>query len=195
MRLLIVGVACLLAAAPAAGAQTGTPGPGGFPEASTPGSGGFLEVQQLDVSVSRRAVPTRLGDDFRFSSEITNTTAKRLAGLVAHLNVVGLSSGIYVDPEDWSAERTKNVPSLRPGESTSISWSVTAVTGGRAAVYIVVLPGDDPSALEHPVASPAIDVRIADTKDLNSGGVLPLAIGVPALLGGLTLAARRRRNR
>ena len=31
---------------------------------------------------------------------------------------------------------------LEPGESTSISWSVTAVTGGRAAVYVVVLPED-----------------------------------------------------
>ena len=46
-----------------------------------------------------------------------------------------------------------------------------------------------------PASSPAIDVRIADTKDLNSGGVLPLALGVPALLGLLTLATRRRRTR
>ena len=40
------------------------------------------------------------------------------SGLVAHLNIVGLSSGIYVDPEDWSEERTKFVPPLAPGEST-----------------------------------------------------------------------------
>ena len=93
-----------------------------------------------------------------------------------------MSSGIYVDPEDWSAERTKSVPTLEPGESTTISWSVTAVTGGRAAVYVVVLP-EDPGRAESRPSSPAIDVRIAETKDLNSDGVLPLALGVPALLG------------
>jgi hypothetical protein len=85
------------------------------------------------------------------------------------------------------------VPTLGPGESTSISWSVTAVTGGRAAIYVVVLP-DDPGRAR-PASSPAMDVRIAEAKDLNSDGVLPLALGVPALLGMLTLAARRRRSR
>jgi hypothetical protein len=148
---------------------------------------------QVDVSVSRTEVSTRLGDDFGFSTEIKNRGTEPLAGLVAHLNVVGLSSGIYVDPEDWSEERTKKVPTLGPGESTSISWSVTAVTGGRAAIYVVVLP-DDPGRAR-PASSPAMDVRIAEAKNLNSDGVLPLALGVPALLGMLTLAARRRRSR
>ena len=127
------------------------------------------------MSVSRGAVSTQLGDDFRFTTEITNQGRRTLTGLVASLNVVGLSSGIYVDPEDWSSERTKRVPTLGPGESTSISWSVTAVTGGHAAVYVVVLPEDPGDG--QPVSSPAIDVRIADTKDFNSGGVLPLALG------------------
>jgi hypothetical protein len=147
---------------------------------------------QVGVSVSRTEVSTRLGDDFGFSTQVTNRGATPVSGLVAHLNVVGLSSGIYVDPEDWSSERTKRLPELAPGEATSVSWSVTAVTGGRAAVYVVVLP-EDP-ARGRPVSSRAIEVRIADTKDLNSGGVLPLALGVPALLGILTLATRRRRR-
>ena len=67
-----------------------------------------------------------------------------------------------------------------------------AVTGGRAAIYVAVLPGDSPAG--QPLAvSPAMDVRIAETKDLNSGGVLPLALGVPAFLSGC--ADRRRRRR
>ena len=171
VRVLLLGVACLLAATPVASAQTSA----------------------IDVSVSRSQVSTGLGDDFGFSTVVTNTTSRPLSGLVAHLNVVGLSSGIYVDPEDWSEERTKNVPALGPGESTTISWSVTAVTGGRAAVYVVVLP-EDP-ARGGLAASPAIDVRIAEAKNLNSGGVLPLALGVPALLGLATIAVRRRRRR
>ena len=167
LRIVVVAVACaLVLAAPAAA--------------------------QVEVTISRDEVATRLGDDFSFTTEVRNRGTAPVSGLVAHLNVVGLSSGIYVDPEDWSEERTKSVPALAPGEAATIDWSVTAVTGGRAAVYVVALP-EEPSN-EAPVSSPAIDVRIADTKDLNSDGVLPLALGVPALLGLLTLATRRRRR-
>jgi hypothetical protein len=146
---------------------------------------------EVEVSISRQEVSTNLGDEFGFTTEVRNRGDAPATGLVAHLNVVGLSSGIYVDPEDWSEERTKNVPTLGPGETTSISWSVKAVTGGHAAVYVVVLPEDPGEGV--PVSSPSIDVQIADTKDLNSDGVLPLALGVPALIGMLSLAVRRRR--
>jgi type II secretory pathway pseudopilin PulG len=146
---------------------------------------------EVGVSISRQEVSTNLGDEFGFTTEVRNRGDAPATGLVAHLNVVGLSSGIYVDPEDWSEERTKNVPTLGPGETTSISWSVKAVTGGHAAVYVVVLPEDPGEGV--PVSSPSIDVQIADTKDLNSDGVLPLALGVPALIGMLSLAVRRRR--
>ena len=182
MRVLVSAIACVLVATPVAHGQ----------EATTPGSGGFIESPTLDVSIDRSTVSTRLGDDFSFSTEIRNRGTGPRSDLVAQLNIAGLSSGIYVDPEDWSSERTKKLPTLGPGESTSVSWSVTAVTGGRAAVYVVVLPEDRGHG--EPVSSPAIDVRIADTKDLNSDGVLPLALGVPALLGLLTVAVRRRRN-
>jgi hypothetical protein len=143
----------------------------------------------VDVSISRTQVSTRLGESFGFSSEVRNTGTTVQSGLVAHLNVVGLSNGIYVDPEDWSEERTKFTGPLAPGESTRLAWKVKAVTGGRVAIYVVVLP-----QRSHPAVSPAMDVRITDTKDLNSGGVLPLALGVPALLGAATLTVRRRRR-
>jgi hypothetical protein len=112
--------------------------------------------------------------------------------MVAHLNIVGLSSGIYVDPEDWSDQRTKRLPALAPGESREISWSVKAVTGGEAAIYVVVLPDKPAKSPLEPVASGALDVRIAERRTLNSGGVLYVALGVPALLGLATLTVRRR---
>jgi hypothetical protein len=166
-------LACLLVVAPGAAAKTST--------ADAP----------VAVSLSRDQVSIRLGHSFDFTSRIENTGTTTTSGLVAHLNVVGLSSGIYVDPEDWSEERTKDVPDLGPGESTDITWHVKAVTGGHAAIYVVVLPRE---ASGPTVVSPTIDVRIAESKDLNSGGVLPLALGVPALLGLATLGVRRRRR-
>lgn len=171
-RALLVSLLCLLVAAPVSGASS----PAG-------------------VSLSRTEVSTGLGESFSFDSVIRNTGTRPLSGLVAHLNVVGLDTDIYVDPEDWSEERTKDVPSLGPGESTDVTWDVTAVTGGEAAIYVVVLPGDSPATAREGLAvSPAMDVRIAEAKNLNSGGVLPLALGVPALLAVAAIAVRRRRN-
>jgi hypothetical protein len=149
----------------------------------------------VEISLSRTDVSTRLGESFSFDSEIRNAGTRPLSGLVAHLNVVGLDTDIYVDPEDWSEERTKNVASLGPGESTDVTWDVTAVTGGEAAIYVVVLPGDSPATAREGLAvSPAMDVRIAEAKNLNSGGVLPLALGVPAVLAVAAIAVRRRRR-
>jgi uncharacterized membrane protein len=175
--LVALSIVCLVTTVPAAVAQ---------PTDSEP---------PLEVSISRSEVSTRLGDSFSFTSTVRNVGTKPLSGLVAHLNVVGLSSGIYVDPEDWSEERTKDVASLVPGESSDITWTVKAVTGGEAAIYVVALPGRDPASSPDGLAvSPALDVSIAETKDLNSGGVLPLALGVPAFLGLTALVVRRRRR-
>ena len=171
-RALSVSLVCLLVAAPVSAASS-----------------------PVEMSLSRTEVSTRLGESFGFDSEIRNTGTRPLSGLVAHLNVVGLDTDIYVDPEDWSEERTKNVASLGPGESTDVTWDVTAVTGGEAAIYVVVLPGDSPATAREGLAvSPAMDVRIAEAKNLNSGGVLPLALGVPAVLAVAAIAVRRRRR-
>ena len=148
----------------------------------------------VDVSLSRQEVSTRLGESFAFTSRIENRGTTNLDGLVAHLNVVGLSSGIYVDPEDWSEERTKNVPALGPGESTELDWDVTAVTGGEAAIYVVALRGEEPGREELSV-SPAMDVRIAESKDLNTDGVLPLTLAVPAVIAVAAVVLRRRTRR
>jgi hypothetical protein len=149
----------------------------------------------VDVSLNRARVDTRLGESFSFKSTISNTRATSMEGLVAHLNIVGLSEGIYVDPEDWSDERTKRLPTLGPGQSLDVSWSVKAVTGGEAAIYVVVLPGKDPSSAPEGLAvSPALDVQIEERRTINSGGVLWLALGVPALLGFATLVAKRWRT-
>ena len=145
------------------------------------------------VSLDRQEVSTRLGESFEFTSTVANPGSRELSDLVAHLNIVGLSENIYVDPEDWSDERTRHLPSIGPGESVKVAWSVKAVTGGDAAIYVVVLPGNDPATAPDGLAvSPALDVHIAERRTINSGGVLWLALGVPALLGTATLVARRR---
>jgi hypothetical protein len=159
---------------------------------SSPAEGKTLPPAVV-VSLDRQEVSTRLGESFEFTSTIANPGSRELSGLVAHLNIVGLSENIYVDPEDWSDERTRHLPAIAPGESAKVSWRVKAVTGGDAAIYLVVLPGNDPATAPEGLAvSPALDVHITERRTINSGGVLWLALGVPALLGIATLVARRR---
>jgi hypothetical protein len=151
----------------------------------------------VGVAVDRPQVTVRLGEGFGFHSTIANQGTRPVAGLVAHLNVVSLRSGVYVDPEDWSSERTQFLAPLRPGASTTVSWTVKAVNSGDFAVYVVVVPsrgalasGDRRLAVSGPVAA-----HVTEHRTLNAGGILPLALCVPGLLGALTVGTRLRRRR
>jgi hypothetical protein len=149
---------------------------------------------KLELSLDRAQVSTRIGDKFHFTSTVVNSGGTPVAGLVAHLNIVSLRKGVYVDPEDWSSQRTQYLASLRPGERAKLSWSVEAVNSGDFGIYVVILPNRNPQ--DQPlVASPAISLYSTEQKTLNSGGVLVLVLGVPAAIGLLTLALRVRRRR
>jgi hypothetical protein len=141
------------------------------------------------LSVSTRRVTTGIGEDFRFRSRIVNPGPAAAAGLIAHLDIVSRDPDVYVDPEDWSSERTRYLASIPAGGSIEIPWKVKAVNAGRFAVYVVAV------GARRPTAGPALDVRVAERTTIDSGGVLPLAIGVPALLGVALLGVRARRAR
>ena len=148
------------------------------------------------VALDHARVSTRLGAGFGLGSTITNVGRRPLTGLVAHLNVVSLTNGVYVDPEDWSPQRTKNVPALAPGRSARIAWRVNAVNGGRFAVYVVTVPSGSPRNASAGLAiGPPLGLRVSERRVFNSGGVVFLAIGLPGLLGLATIGTRARRRR
>jgi hypothetical protein len=68
-----------------------------------------------------------------------------------------------------------------------------AVNAGSFAVYVAVLPRS--GAPRPPTTGPAIHVLVEERQTLNSGGILPLALGIPALLALVALALRMRRAR
>ena len=59
--------------------------------------------------------------------------------ILAHLNVASIEGSVYVDPEDWSSDRSQQL-SLKPGESRKLSWEIQAVNSGLFAAYVVVVP-------------------------------------------------------
>jgi len=148
---------------------------------------------RLSVAVDRTRISTELGRKFVFRSTIANRGSVPASELVAHLNVLSLYDGVYVDPEDWSSRRTRYLAPIPVGGSTTITWDMQAVNAGSFGVYVAVLPRG--GAPRPPTTGPAIHVAVAKRETLNSGGILPLALGIPALLGGIWTALRLRRAR
>jgi hypothetical protein len=144
----------------------------------SPGSAG-----DLTVAVNKSDVSTNTGDVFTFTSEITNEGSKSTPGLIANLAFVAVDGETYVDPEDWSPQRTLSLPPIAARSSSTQTWTVKTVLNGDVAVYVAVLPA--PPALgggESLAVSPAIEVHVEEHRALNPGGVLPTVLGVPALL-------------
>ena len=140
-------------------------------------------ADDVSVAVDRANISTRLA----------NRGAAATGPLVAHLNILSLKNGVYVDPEDWSSRRTVYLDPLRSGASRTITWTMKAVNSGSFATYVAVLPRLDPD--RRPATGRAVHVAVAERRTINSGGILPLAVGIPFLIGllaaGVHIARRR----
>ena len=110
---------------------------------------------------------------------------------IAHLNVLSLRRGVYVDPEDWSSDRTRYLAPIGAGRSIALTWNLQAVNAGTIGVYVAAVERGS----VRPATSPTVRVSIAQRRTLNSDGIVPLALGIPALLGGLAVRVRTRRRR
>jgi len=147
----------------------------------------------VSVTVDRTGVATGLGKRFTVRSIFANPGPGAARGLVAHLNIASLRPGVYVDPEDWSTSRTRYLDPIPAGGSATVRWSLQAVNAGTFAVYVAVLPQD--AAGRPPTVGRTVRVTVAERRTLDAGGILPLALGVPAAIGVAAggLALRRRR--
>lgn len=157
-------------------------------DADAAATGAPAATAPVHVTLDRTAVATRIGDSFRFATTVKTTARAPVSGLVAHLDVVSRDRGVVVDPEDWSPERTRYLAPLAAGRPVRLSWAVKAVDGGRFTAYVVVLAG------RRTVAGPGLDVHVARHRTLDPGGVVPLAVGVPGVLGLALLVLRARRR-
>jgi hypothetical protein len=148
--------------------------------------------EELGVRVRTTRIAASLGDKLRFATVVENEGSTTTPPLVAHMTVFSLEDGTYVDPEDWSSQRTKYLAPLPGAGSRAITWSVQAVNDGSFGVSIEVLPRTGKGT---PAVGPTVRLDVAKRDTLDAGGILPLALGVPALLGLLTAGIRLRRRR
>jgi LPXTG-motif cell wall-anchored protein len=146
----------------------------------------------LAVKLDQSSVSTRIGEKFHFSSTVRTLGPQPVPDVVAHLNIVSLDPSVYVDPEDWSSHRTRYFGTFGAGEARRVEWTVQAVNSGRFVVYVAVVDRDGQGSV---TASNPLATTVAQKRRLNSGGVVPLALGIPGLLGlGFVVVRRRRRS-
>lgn len=144
------------------------------------------------MSVTPTVVTTDLGREFTVRSTIRNDDLSAATGLIAHLTVLSLKDGTYVDPEDWSPDRTRYLDPLAGGRATTILWRLKAVTGGTFAANVSVFAGG--ASVSAPVTAPPVRIAVAERATLNAGGILPLSIGFPAALALVAVGLRLRRR-
>jgi len=153
------------------------------------------QTREVRVATAPSRVTTELGGRFSFRTTIANGGATASGSLIAHLNILSLRDGTYVDPEDWSSDRTVYLGALPAGGARTITWNIHAVNTGSLAAYVTVLPQDGDGS--PPTTGAAVRFEVSERDTLDAGGILPLALGVPAalaLLAGAVHLARRRRG-
>ena len=174
---IAVAILTAAAAAPAAGAG-----------ASAPPAGAVA------VTVDPPSLSGVLGDRATVRSTVVNTGTAATGRLVAHLDVVSLHEDVYVDPEDWSSDRSVDVEPLDPDGRTTLEWTVRNVDAGEFDVYVVVLPAGPSTAADPLAVSPAVRLAVASRQTLDPGGSLLVVIVVPVLVGLLGAGTRLRRQ-
>ena len=186
---LVTAPAARSQAAPAAQAAPATPA---APAAqAAPASG-----QRLQIAVDLRYKTVSAGDEVEFNTLVTNAGPAATAPLNVAMNIVKTGQGDPVDPEDWSPERTQQVTSLAPGESSEQTWTVEAILEGDYMVYLTVLPKPTgPNSTTEPVSSPGIHLTVKAFATTNPGGVLPVAIATPLALTLIAVVPTLRRRR
>ena len=147
----------------------------------------------VTVAIEPATVDLVLGESTDITVAVTNTGARSTPPLVVHLDITNPDKNVSVDPEDWTSELSQQIGVVAPGDTVTLDWNLQPISPGTFSAYTVALSSGVPDL----AASNVVRVSVADRRSLNPGGILPVAIGAPAVVGGLLLVQMRfaRRSR
>jgi len=152
-------------------------------------SAGTLSID-LEPAAGNPASP-QMGDTLSFHTVIRNDAGTPVDGLIAWISLVEIDKGKEqpVDLEDWSAHKAVTAASLAPGQSVETDWPMRLIQAGTYRVVISAV-SRDASGL---AASPFVDFTVRQKPVVESRRVMPVAFGVPLLIGVGMLWRRPRR--
>lgn len=177
--LLLAGAAMLPVAAPAF-AQSAAPPP---PAAAMP-------VSIAMAPAAANPASPQMGDHLAFRTLIRNTGARPIDGVIGWISLVQTDRGQEqpVDLEDWSAHKAVTIPTLAPGQSVATDWPVRLIQSGTYRLVVSAATRDGATL----ATSPFADFSVRAKPVVESARVLPVALGVPFLIGGMMFATWRR---
>lgn len=161
----------------------------------TLGAASARAVEPLDISLSAEpsnpATP-QMGDRMNFVSVIRNNSSAPAQGVVAWISLVQVDPGHEqpVDLEDWSAHKAVTRASLAPGEQITAAWPMRLIQAGDYRIVISAAERNTP----HIITSPFLDFHVKRKPVVESRRILPVAFGMPGLLGLAVLWRQRRRR-
>lgn len=146
---------------------------------------------QLQPDTANTAHPT-MGDWMHFNSVITNTGQQLIEGLVAWISLEEVTPGKEqpMDLEDWSAHKAVTGTTLQPGAVLQTQWPMRLIQSGD---YRVVISATDRKN-ETVFTSPTLQFHVAQKPVVESARILPVALGIPLLIGGLLGVQKFRRR-
>lgn len=133
----------------------------------------------------------QMGDHLTFHTVIRNDGDTPIDGLIAWISLVQTDMGKEqpVDLEDWSAHKAVTAASLAPGEAVETDWPIRLIQAGTYRVVVSAVSRDSAGL----AASPFADFTVRQKPVVESARVLPVALGLPLLIGAGMLWRRRRR--
>ena len=145
-------------------------------------------AQAADLSIelgpdqSNPVTPTT-GDAMHFHSSIRNTSAHPVKGLVAWISLVEVTPGREqpMDLEDWSAHKAVAGATLGPGTTLATDWPMRLIQSGDYRVVISATDRNERSVY----TSPTLEFHVARKPIVESSRILPVALGLPLLIGGV----------
>ena len=128
-----------------------------------------------------------LGQDLDLVVTVTNTGSTATPPLIVHIDITKPDQATSVDPEDWTPTLSKSAGVVGPGQNVTVAWNIQPISSGTFATYAVALS----AGVDTIAASNVLEVQVADQRSLNPGGILPVAIAAPGIIGALLIAQLR----
>lgn len=155
--------------------------------AATPATAAFTVT--LTPAPTNPGVP-RMGDRLSFQTSIRNASSAPQHGLVAWISLLQTDPGREqpVDLEDWSAHKAVTTATLEPGQTLEATWPMRLIAAGHYRL-VVCLASRETQGL---VTSPVLAFSVQNKPVVASARVLPVALGIPLLLGGVLFWQWRR---
>lgn len=148
----------------------------------------------LRIALRTAGEAARTGGRLTVTATVTNTTEHPVDGATLLLGLVDMTPGqpVPLGLETWTSDpQSVALPPLAPGASAAATWHLIMIQPGPLGLYASVLPG--PTG---PIASSPVTVLlIRETRVLNPGNVLPVAMGEPLILIGLLAVLKFARAR